>query len=99
MLPGGRHGRHRPWGPNATRAWRPCAPGGAFGGAASYAYDGGSTMTRGFARPTGRGVAVIAAGVVLGLAGDGRASDHDWKVASDIGQASLVAFALGDTAW
>lgn len=40
-------------------------------------------------------VALTAAGA----AGSAHASDHDWKVASDIGGASLVAFALGETAW
>ena len=44
--------------------------------------------------------ALLAALVVcVGMAGPAEASDHDWKVASDIGGASLVAFALGDTAW
>lgn len=41
--------------------------------------------------------AVVVTVLAAGLAGAASASDHDWRVASDVGQASLVALALGAT--
>jgi membrane-associated phospholipid phosphatase len=35
--------------------------------------------------------------ILIGSADRCYASDHDWKVVSDVGQASLVALAVGDT--
>jgi len=55
-------------------------------------------MDIGHARPALLTATLIAVAAV-GTASPCRAGDHDWKVASDVGQAALVAFALGDTAW